>query len=114
MGRFIYNSVGQSQAGGSAVDVDDRTLTHLRVVVANKLRRGESFMFDLEMADGSGRRSFWIHPAVPLQFHFYSARRHQINREWVEAMLVAAGGPDGLRLIPEPQGSADARSQRTR
>jgi hypothetical protein len=111
MGRFIYNSAGPSQTGGSAVDIDDRTLTHLRAVVVNKLRRGESFMFDLEMSDGSGRRSYWIHPAVPLQFHFYAARRQPINREWVHAMMIAAGGPDGLRLIPEPKSTGDPRER---
>ena len=71
-------------------------------------------MFDHEMADGSGRRSYWIHPAVPLQFHFYNARRQPINREWVEAMMIAAGGPDGLRLIPEPKGGTEARVPRVR
>ena len=38
MGRFIYDTMANS------VDIDDRTLAHLRIVVMNKLRRSESFL----------------------------------------------------------------------
>ena len=69
MGRFIYDTMANS------VDIDDRTLAHLRIVVMNKLRRTEAFMFDVEVGDGSGRRSFWMHPSVPLQFHFFGSRQ---------------------------------------
>ena len=96
MGRFIYDT------SANAVDIDDRTLAHLRIVVMNKLRRAEPFMFDVEVGDGSGRRSFWIHPSVPLQFHFFGSRMPRINRVWVEEMMQAASGPAGLTIPPEP------------
>lgn len=96
MGRFIYDTVA------NAVDIDDRTLAHLRIVVMNKLRRSESFMFDVEVGDGSGRRSFWMHPSVPIQFHFYGSRQPRINRVWVEDLMLAASGPNGLAITPEP------------
>jgi hypothetical protein len=96
MGRFIYDTVA------NGVDIDDRTLAHLRIVVMNKLRRSEPFMFDVEIGDGSGRRSFWIHPSVPLQFHFFGSRNPRINRVWVEELMQAASGPSGLSILPEP------------
>jgi hypothetical protein len=96
VGRFIYDTLGNS------VDIDDRTLAHLRIVIMNKLRRSESFMFDVEMGDGSGRRSFWMHPSVPLQFHFFGGRNPQINRTWVEELMLSASGPNGLTVTPEP------------
>jgi hypothetical protein len=96
MGRFIYDSAGTS------VDIEDRTLAHLRIVIMNKLRRSESFMFDVDVADGSGRRSFWMSPSVPIQFHFFGSRQPRINREWVEELMVAASGPHGLTVVPEP------------
>lgn len=96
MGRFIYDTAANS------VDIDDRTLAHLRIVVMNKLRRAESFMFDVEIGDGSGRRSFWVHPSVPLQFHFFGSRNPRINRVWVEELMQAASGPNGLSIVPEP------------
>ncbi len=96
MGRFIYDTIG------NAVDVDDRALAHLRIVIMNKLRRSEPFMFDVEMNDGTGRRSFWIHPSVPLQFHFFGGRPPRINRAWVELMMQLASSPAGLTIPPEP------------
>ncbi|WP_109211572.1 MULTISPECIES: ATP-dependent DNA ligase [Microbacterium] len=97
MGRFIYDT------HANAVDIDDRALAHLRIVMMNKLRRSEPFMFDVEIGDGSGRRSFWIHPAVPLQFHFFGSRQPRINRSWVEELMRAASGPNGLAVLPEPE-----------
>lgn len=96
MGRFIYDT------NANSVDIDDRTLAHLRIVMMNKLRRSEPFMFDVEIGDGSGRRSFWIHPSVPLQFHFFGSRQPRINRLWVEELIRAASGPNGLSVLPEP------------
>jgi hypothetical protein len=101
MGRFIYDTAA------NAVEIDDRTLAHLRLVVMNKLRRSEPFMFDVEVGDGSGRRSFWIHPSVPLQFHFFGSRHPRINRRWVEEMMQVASGPMGLTLTPEPDEEAE-------
>ena len=96
MGRFIYDTMANS------VDIDDRTLAHLRIVVMNKLRRGEAFMFDVEVGDGSGRRSFWMHPAVPIQFHFFGSRNPRINRAWIEELMQGASGPNGLTITAEP------------
>ena len=96
MGTFIYNTMS------NAVEIDDRTLAHLRIVVMNKLRRSEPFMFDVEMHDGSGRRSFWLHPSVPMQFRFYRNHPPHINRLWIEQLMLAASGPNGLSLLPEP------------
>jgi len=96
VGRFIYDATANS------VEIDDRVLAHLRIVVMNKLRRGESFMFDIDIGDGSGRRSFWLNPSVPLQFHFYGSRQPAINRAWVEELIQVASGPNGLTIVPEP------------
>lgn len=97
MGRLVYDSTG------NALDLEDRALAHLRIVVMNKLRRGECFMFDVEMADGSGgRRSLWLHPGVPLVFHFYGNRQPSINRVWVDELMRVANSANGLTLVPEP------------
>lgn len=96
MGRFLYDTMA------NATDIDDRTLAHLRIVIMNKLRRSESFMFDVEVGDGSGRRSFWMNASIPMQFHFYGGRHPRINRAWVEALMLSASNPDGLQIVPEP------------
>lgn len=96
MGVFVYDTPA------NMVEIDDRTLAHLRVVVMTKLRRSEPFMFDVQLHDGTGRRAFWIHPAVALMFRFYDSRPPRINRLWIEELIAAASGPDGLTLLPEP------------
>jgi len=69
----------------------------------NKLHRSEPFMFDVEIGDGSGRRSFWIHPSVPIQFHFFGSRQPRVNRRWIEQLMLSASGPNGLTILPEPE-----------
>ena len=96
MGRFIYDTIANS------VDLEDRTLAHLRIVFMNKLRRAEPFMFDVELNDGTGRRSFWIHPSIPMQIHFNGTRPPRINRIWIDELMRSASGPNGLSIMPEP------------
>ena len=96
MGKFMYGGAT------NAFEIDDRALAHVRIVIMNKLRRSESFMFELTMADGSGSRSFWINAAVPLQFQFFGSRSPRINRAWIELLMTAASSPKGLAIVPEP------------
>lgn len=98
MGRFIYDTIGNS------VEIEDRTLAHLRVVIMNKLRRSESFMFTVELdSEGITRRSFWMSPSIPMQFAFHGKREPKLNRLWVERLMSAASSPNGLFVVPEPQ-----------
>ncbi len=100
VGRLVYGSDGQW------LDYDDRVLAHLRVVFMNKLRRSEPFLF--HHVEPAGIRSMWVHPAVPLVFHFYGSRPPAINRAWIDALMREANGARGLRLLPEPTGPAPA------
>ncbi len=102
MGKFIYGATAVS------VDIEDRTLAHLRVAIMTKLRRSESFMFDVEVGGGNGRRSFWLNPAIPIQFHFFGSRAPRLNRVWVDELLIAASSPTGLSITPEPRVSSSA------
>jgi hypothetical protein len=98
MGRFIYDTLNNS------IDIEDRTLAHLRIVIMNKLRRSESFMFTVDLdSEGISRRSFWMHPSVPLQFAFHGSREPRLNRLWIEALMTSASSPNGLFVVSEPQ-----------
>ncbi len=99
MGKFIYGATAVS------VDIEDRTLAHLRVAIMTKLRRSESFMFDVEVGGGNGRRSFWLNPAIPIQFHFFGGRAPRLNRAWVEDLIISASSPTGLSITPESKTS---------
>ncbi|MDU0366337.1 ATP-dependent DNA ligase [Microbacterium sp. NPDC089180] len=102
MGKLVYNTLGHS------FDIEDRTLSHLRMVFMNKLRRGEPFMFHFPLGDGSGTRSLWISPSIPLVFHFYGSRSPQLNRRWIDDLMNEASSPGGLSITNEPEPEAVA------
>ncbi len=98
MGTLIYGS------HQSEIEIEDRTLAHLKVVMLTKLRRSESFSLSWEhgVEEGSGRSTLWVHPSMALEFRFYGSRTPSLNRQWVDLLLQAANSADGLRMIPEP------------
>ena len=100
MGKLVYNTLGHS------FDIEDRTLSHLRMVFMNKLRRGEPFMFHFPLGDGSGTRRLWISPSIPLVFHFYGSRAPQLNRRWIDDLMNEASSPGGLSITNEPDPEA--------
>jgi hypothetical protein len=87
-----------------AIEMDDRSLAHLKVVILTLLRDGQStaFSFTHSAQQGPGRETVWIHPATDIRFEFFGSRPAQLNRRWVEAMLRTASGPTGLHLTEEP------------
>lgn len=97
MGKFTYQT-------GARVDLDDRVLAHLQVVISNKLRRGESFVFTWrdDVSVGDGRTSVWLSPSLAITFKYYGSRPPSLNRAWIEALAVTANGPAGLYVVPEP------------
>lgn len=106
MGRLIYNSTPRE------LEIDDRTLAHLRVAILSKLRRSESFAFTWEhgVENGSGRTTLWLHESIPLQFIFNGNRSPKLNRLWIEALLLQANSTGGLQLVPEPAEVAEFES----
>lgn len=66
MGRLRYDGISDP------ILIEDATLAHLKIVIATKLRRQESFMMTWRpRGDGPDKRAtVWIHPAIPLQFGF--------------------------------------------
>jgi hypothetical protein len=88
------------------IDVDDRALAHLQVVIGSKLRRNEDFFFSWteHPTTGSGRSSIWMNPAIPLYFKYSGGRTPAINREWIAALMHSANSGAGLVLTPEPNG----------
>ena len=98
MGKFFYGP------WGAELQIDDRTLHHLRAVIVAKLRRGESFTFawDSTRDEGSGQDLFWLSPALPLHFRFNGNRRPTLNRAWVDALMLTANESSGLHAVDEP------------
>lgn len=86
------------------LDIDDRTLAHLQIVIGTKLRRGESFNFTWikDPSVGSGRTTIWLDPSISLTYDFLGSRPPVINRAWTEVLMHAANSTTGLAILPEP------------
>ena len=100
MGKIFY--------GGSAtpIEIEDRALAHLKVVIATKLRRGESFTLSWRDADdkAGGRSTIWLHPSIPLRFVFDGAEPPGLSREWIEELANSANSSGGITLVAEQLG----------
>ncbi len=98
MGKLVY--------GGQSVEFsfDDRALFHLQLVIANKLRRGESFLFTWrnESSVGDGRSTIWIDRSIPMCFTFYGSKPPTVNAAWLEVLTDSANSAAGMVLSSEP------------
>lgn len=103
--RRMVSCVGTIYYGGSAtpIHIEDRALAHLKVVVATKLRRGESFTLSWRHPDDEprGRSTIWLHPSIPLRFVFDEPNPPELSREWLEEMSQTANSSGGITLVPE-------------
>jgi len=112
--------MGTIYYGGSAtpIHIDDRALAHLKVVIATKLRRGESFTVSWRHPDDEprGRSTIWLHPSIPLRFVFDEPEPPTLSRSWIETLAHSANSSGGIMLVaehlaPAPAGAADAAPQ---
>ncbi|MGO2746680.1 DUF7882 family protein [Microbacterium sp.] len=97
--------MGMIYYGGDAdpIPVEDRALAHLKVVIATKLRRNESFTLSWKHPeeDHPGRSTIWLHPSIPLRFVFETPEPPSLSAEWITAMANSANSSGGITLIPE-------------
>jgi hypothetical protein len=100
VGAIFYGNLGEP------VEIEDRALAHLKVVIATKLRRNESFMLSWQHApdDPRGRSTIWLHPAIPMRFVFETPDAPELNREWIEGLSASANSSGGIALVPEGDG----------
>jgi hypothetical protein len=95
--------MGSISYDGLVVAVDDRTLTHLQIVIVNKLRRGDAFLMSWKDSHdaGSGRSAIWLHPQVLIYFKFDGSRVPSINERWLHELADSAESSRGLIVTTE-------------
>ncbi|MEV8267283.1 hypothetical protein [Microbacterium sp. NPDC076911] len=97
--------MGTIYYGGSAtpIHIEDRALAHLKVVIATKLRRAESFTVSWVHPDDQprGRSTIWLHPSIPLRFVFDDPEPTPLSREWIEELANTASSTGGITLVAE-------------
>ncbi len=112
--------MGTLYYGGSAtpIHIDDRALAHLKVVLATKLRRGESFTLSWRHPDDEprGRSTIWLHPSIPIRFVFDDPEPTELSRDWIEDLAQSANSSGGITLVAEnidsaPEAEEDAAPQ---
>jgi hypothetical protein len=97
--------MGTIYYGGSAtpIHIEDRALAHLKVVIATKLRRNESFTVSWQHpADQPrGRSTLWLHPSIPLRFVFDDPEPTELSRHWIEELANSANSSGGITLVAD-------------
>ena len=97
MGTIYYGG------SGMPIHIEDRTLAHLKVVIATKLRRSESFTVSWQHPDDhpQGRTTIWLHPSIPLRFVFDAPEPPPLDREWIEELATSANSSGGIQLVAQ-------------
>ncbi|ARJ06903.1 hypothetical protein GCM10010988_22350 [Cnuibacter physcomitrellae] len=95
MGRILYGPQERQ------IEIEDRALTHVQLVIVAKLRRNESFTFSWAAPDDGTRATVWVHPSIPLQFQFDSIPTPSMNNRWLQDLNAGAARGD-LRIGDEP------------
>ncbi|WP_396667644.1 hypothetical protein [Microbacterium sp. R86528] len=97
--------MGTIYYGGSAtpIHIDDRTLAHLKVVIATKLRRDESFTVTWPHPEDQprGRSTIWLHSSIPMRFVFDNPEPEDLSREWIDKLSLSANSSGGILLVAE-------------
>ena len=96
--------------GNQEYEFDDRTLAHLKVTIAMKLRRQESFLMSWVNPPerGGGRISIWLAPQIPLAFRFLGSRAPELNDAWISVMHKFSNSSRGLVVLPEAEATKHA------
>ena len=95
MGMLYYHS------GTDPILIDDLALAHLKVVIATKLRRNESFTLSWRHPEGqpAGRSTIWLHPSIPLRFVFDDPVTPELRPEWITALAHSVNSSGGITLL---------------
>ena len=96
MGVLFYGSAEHP------IEIDDVALAHLKVVIATKLRRNESFTLSWQHDDGQprGRSTIWLHPSIQLRFEFDDPNPPELDPARIQAIANSANTSGGI-LLPD-------------
>ena len=97
---------------GLVVQIDDRVLAHLQIVIVKKLRKGDGFVMSWKDSPsvGDGRSAIWLHPTIPVHFKFEGGRVPSTKPGSPKLMASA----DGHAVLSSPRKRAPCHPRRTR
>ncbi|BAJ73846.1 predicted membrane protein [Microbacterium testaceum StLB037] len=94
MGSLFYGS------SPDPIRMPDRVLAHIKVVIATKLRRGESFTLSWRHPEGEsvGRSTIWLQPSIPLRFVFAETEPEMLDPTLLQTYANSANSSGGLTV----------------
>jgi len=92
MGYLHYGSSSEP------IEIPDRLLAHIKVVIATKLRRNESFTLSWQHPahQTPGRSTIWLQPSIELRFVFGSVEAEKLDSALLQQFANAANSSGGL------------------
>ena len=96
--------MGTIQYGnGDEIHIEDRALAHLKIAIATKLRRNESFTLSWRHPEGDpvGRSTIWLHPSIPLRLTFVTPEAPELTARWIQDLMQSASSSGGITLVDE-------------
>jgi hypothetical protein len=92
MGHLYYGNTAEP------IEIPDRLLAHLKVVVATKLRRSESFTLSWRHPEDipGGRTTIWMQPSIPLRFVFQTESEGALDRDLLTRLAAGSNSSAGL------------------
>lgn len=92
MGKLYYGNAAEP------IEMPDRILAHLKVLISTKLRRSESFSLSWDhLVDGVVERSsVWLHCSIPLQFRLDAEAGQNLDRKYLQELAMAASSSAGV------------------
>lgn len=94
MGQLFYGT------NAPPIRVPDHLLAHLKVIIAAKLRRNESFTLNWKHGPDTapGRSSIWLQPAIPLRFVFDTETADQLDRGLLQTLSHQSNSNGGVSI----------------
>lgn len=91
------------------IEIEDRLLAHVKVVMSTKLRRNESFTLSWRHASGAtGRSTIWVQPSIPLRFVFDSPDAETLDPALLTSLANSANSSGGMSITLEHENAASA------
>lgn len=109
MGHLYYGSEPEP------LEFPDDVLAHVKVVIATKLRRGESFTLSWQHGPGEkpGRSTVWIQPSIPLRFVFDSPEPAKLDPALLTKLAQDAHATAGITLTVAAEPAAVLRDKQS-
>lgn len=93
MGKLFYGSDTQP------IEMDDRLLQYVQVVLSTKLRRSESFTVTwTDVLSEPSRTTLWVQPAIPMRFQYSAPETQRLSGGYLRQLADQAAMSSGLML----------------